>query len=255
MRHKSPLNEPENRLLTTPRPKSLPSQPLAMSHDETFMSHRETSDAAGNSPEKSKACPENRKSVRKFANWPEIASPPPRRACDSGAFPRSSCGKSPSARLGREPIFRAVARRRRRSWPESQGFCGSRPRSTCRRAAPEIPPAFSSLAPGARSGPRRRCPTWDIYVPSSNPVLTRRTRASPIGEPCVRHGRAQAMPEPCLLALPWKQFALLQRVGRTAPVRHDDPPENRQPAAEMPESRAWPFRRSTITARSRQVAE
>ena len=32
-------------------PKSHPSQSLAMSHDETFMSHRETSNASGNSPE------------------------------------------------------------------------------------------------------------------------------------------------------------------------------------------------------------
>jgi len=134
-----------------------------------------------NRPGKSKRALGNSK------NRPAIASPPPRRARASRLSLRSRCGKSPSARLGREPIFRAVARRRRRSWPESQGFCGSRPRSTCRRAAPEIPPAFSSLAPGARCGPRRRCPTWDIYVPSTNPILTRRTRAIPrddLGDLC-----------------------------------------------------------------------
>ena len=51
MRHKCPINEPEIRLFTIPGPKSHPSQPLVMSHGETFMSHRETSDAAANPPE------------------------------------------------------------------------------------------------------------------------------------------------------------------------------------------------------------
>jgi hypothetical protein len=65
-----PKNEPENRPSTAASQKPMLLQMFGMSHDETFMSHRETADAA-------EIGPRNRKSARKIGERPGIVSPAP----------------------------------------------------------------------------------------------------------------------------------------------------------------------------------
>jgi hypothetical protein len=102
MGHKCPKNEPENRLFTTPGPKTASYQSLDMSHDETFMSHRETSDASGNAPETHRKIGD---APGKSENDRKMLLRRPWRALDSRSFLRSRAENHRTTRLGRQPIF------------------------------------------------------------------------------------------------------------------------------------------------------
>ena len=96
MRHKCPKNEPENRLFTTSDAKTPPAQSLTMSHDETFMSHRETSNASGYAPEIRRTIGNAFGNRKRRSENPKVAG-----NCLSGAPSRPRFGPVPAIGRGK----------------------------------------------------------------------------------------------------------------------------------------------------------
>ena len=172
MGHKCPMNEPENRLFIPPGRKGLLSQPLTMSHDETFMSHHETSHACGNAPEIRRKI-ENRPGKSEMR--PEIRKPA--RNCLSAAPASPRFGLAPAIARGKIAELRAWAasgfscrcRPAPAFGPGTQGFRGlRRGRSGCRVAT-----EFRRLFPPSRRAP---APTPAGDVPHGTFMSHQRTQ-------------------------------------------------------------------------------
>jgi len=166
-----------------------------MSHDETFMSHRETSDAAGNLPEirrKIGKAPGKSKNGRKLPvrrpGEPAICSGPRDRAGDNRR----------AARPGRQRLLVPFPDGPRRSRRESQRSRGSRPLSTRCSAAPQIPPAFSDPAPAPAPTPPAMSQMGHFCL-MNEPGFDRanpRSPGAPLRAPCASAVQPLSVPIP-----------------------------------------------------------